>query len=78
MIKKIIKRMKVLYNKRFNSIPDAIYISPEDLALLREELGLSFEETLERYSGLKIMVEPNIKLTIVNENNSGRHLLFSF
>lgn len=45
------------YLDRWRGNPDVIRISPENLAILREELELEDDEDLTRYHGMDIQVD---------------------
>lgn len=46
-----------LFRDRERNIPSIMYINPDDLAILREEIGVDDLEDLDVYHGMSVVVD---------------------
>lgn len=53
-----------------------ICMNPDDLAELREEMKKEALEVLNKFNQYRIRVSPKYKLSILNETEAGRFILF--
>ena len=54
------------FRDRERGTPEVLNISPENLAILREELGLDPEEDLETYHGMVVEVDERFDILSVS------------
>ena len=62
--------LKEWYNKSIGHTPIILYMTPEDLAYLREELDLPIEEDIQEFSDMKLVILPETELNMTHEDTT--------